>query len=381
MGKQKNWIKLSFCLGLLLVFVISTATVYAKGLSSEQVKQALEKYRGQSLVVVSWGGSFQEAQRKALFEPFVKEFGIKLIEDSPSDQAKIKAMVKTNNVTWDVVDLGSYYPDNLGREGYLEPIDYSIVDKTDLLEKFAGEYHVGTITYSDILAYRTDVFPEGKAPTSTADFWDVKKFPGRRSMYALPLSNYTFAMIALGYKPKDVYPLTDEKIDQIYKKMDEVKPHVTVWWKAGAQPAQLLVDKEVVMASAWNGRVEKVIREGAPIKIIWNGAALQGDSWVIPKGAPNKELAQLFIAWQALPEVNWRTSKYISYGPINKKSFDKVDPLYKGALPSDFVDQQVETDFSWWSMYYSRELELSLIHISEPTRQLTQSRMPASGCK
>jgi len=357
MGKQKKWVNLSFCLVMLLVFMFSASTVYAKGLSAEQVKQALEKYRGQSLVVVSWGGSFQEAQRKALFEPFVKEFGIKLIEDSPSDQAKIKAMVKTNNVTWDVVDLGSYYPDNLGREGYLEPIDYSVVDKTDLLEKFAGEYHVGTITYSDVLAYRTDVFPEGQAPTSTADFWDVKKFPGRRSMYALPLSNYTFAMIAAGYAPKDVYPLTEDKIAQIYEKMDEVKPHVTVWWKAGAQPAQLLVDKEVVMASAWNGRVEKVIREGAPIKIIWNGAALQGDSWVVPKGAPNKELAMLFIAWQALPEVNWRTSKYISYGPINKKSFDKVDPLYKGALPSDYVDVQVETDFSWWSQFYSRELE------------------------
>lgn len=357
MGKQKNWVKLSFCLGLLLVFVFSTATVYAKGLSPEQVKQALEKYRGQSLVVVSWGGSFQEAQRKALFEPFTEEFGIKVIEDSPSDQAKIRAMVKTNNVTWDVVDLGSYYPDNLGSLGFLEPIDYSIVDNTDLLPKFAAKFHVGTITYSDILAYRTDVFPEGKAPTSTADFWDVKKFPGRRSMYALPLSNYTFAMVALGYKPNEVYPLTDEKIDQIYKKMDEVKPHVTVWWKAGAQPAQLLVDKEVVMASAWNGRIEKVIREGAPIKIIWSGGALQGDSWCIPKGAPNKDLAMLFIAWQALPEVNWRTSKYISYGPINKKSFDKVDPLYKGALPSDFVDVQVPTDFAWWSKYYSREVE------------------------
>jgi putative spermidine/putrescine transport system substrate-binding protein len=357
MGKQKKMFRLSFCIGLVLVLVFSAVAVYAAGLTAEQLKQRLEKFRGQSFVVVSWGGSFQEAQRKALFEPFMEEFGIKIIEDSPSDQAKIRAMVKTNNITWDVVDLGSHYPDDLGRLGFLEPIDYSVVDKTDILPKFAGKYHVGTITYSDILAYRTDVFPEGQAPTSTADFWDVKKFPGRRSLYNLPPSNYAFAMVALGYKLDEVYPLTEEKITQIYKKMDEIKPHVTVWWKAGAQPAQLLVDKEVVMASAWNGRIEKVIREGAPIKIIWNGGALQGDSWVIPKGAPNKELAMLFIAWQSLPEVNWRTSKYISYGPINKKSFPKVDPLYKGALPTDFVDVQVHTDFSWWSQYYSRELE------------------------
>jgi putative spermidine/putrescine transport system substrate-binding protein len=357
MGKQKKIVKFSICLGLMLVFVFTTVSAYAAGLSAEEVKQRLEKFRGKSIVLVSWGGSFQEAQRKAMFQPFEKEFGIKVIEDSPSDQAKIRAMVKTKNVTWDCVDLGSYYPDNLGRLGYLEPIDYSIVDKTEILPKFAGEYHVGTITYSTVMAYRTDVFPEGKAPTSTADFWNVEKFPGRRSLYDNPMANYTYAMTALGYPPDKVYPLTDEKIDKIYKKMDEVKPHVTVWWTAGAQPAQLLTDKEVVMASAWNGRVETVIREGAPIKIVWAGAALQGDSWVIPKGTKNKELAMLFIAWQALPEVNWRTSKFISYGPINKGAFDKVDPLYKGVLPSDHVPVQVQTDFEWWSKFYSREKE------------------------
>ena len=357
MGKLKRMVKLSFCLGLMLVFVFSAVTVYAGGLTAEQVKQRLEKFRGKSIVLVSWGGSFQESQRKALFEPFEKEFGIKVIEDSPSDQAKIISMVKTKNVTWDCVDLGSYYPDNLGRKGFLEPIDYTIVDKTDLLPKFAGEYHVGTITYSTIMAYRTDVFPEGNAPTSVADFWNVKKFPGRRSLYDNPMANLTYAMVALGYPHDQIYPLTEEKLEKAFKKLDEVKPHVTVWWTAGAQPAQLLTDKEVVMASAWNGRVETVIREGAPIKIVWNGAALQGDSWVIPKGTKNKELAMLFIAWQALADVNWRTSKFISYGPVNKKSFPLVDPLYKGVLPSDHVDAQVQTDFVWWSKHNAEMLE------------------------
>jgi len=265
--------------------------------------------------------------------------------------------VESGNIEWDIVSsvAGTYV---VQYKDLLEKIDYSIVTDTEgVIKQSLGEYTAGGQFESVNIAYNKDKFPGGNHPKTWVEFWDVKKFPGRRSMYDGPLSNYTFAMIAIGYKPNEVYPLTDEKIDQIYKKMDEVKPHVTVWWKAGAQPAQLLVDKEVVMASAWNGRIEKVIREGAPIKIIWNGAALQGDSWVIPKGAPNKDLAMLFIAWQSLPEVNWRTSKYISYGPVNKKSFDKVDPLYKGALPTDFVDVQVETDFAWWSEYYTRELE------------------------
>ena len=351
MGKKA---KLLIYLGLALVFVLSTVTVYAAGLSSEQVTERLKKFKGKSLTIVSWGGSFQEAQRKAFFEPFAKEFGINVVEDSPSDQAKIKAMVKTKNVTWDVVDLGSYYPDNIGRMGFLEPIDYSIVDKTDLLEKFAAEYHVGTITYSTILAYRSDVFKKPNVPTSTADFWNVEKFPGRRSLYDDPMANLTYAMVALGYPYDQVYPLTEEKLDKAFKKLDEVKPHVTVWWTAGAQPAQLLTDKEVVMASAWNGRIEVVKRTGVPLEIVWNGAALQGDSWVIPKGTPNKELAMLYIAWASLPENNWRTAKYISYGAINKKSFPLVTGDYKGCLPSDFNAVQVHTDFAWWSNNYSR---------------------------
>jgi putative spermidine/putrescine transport system substrate-binding protein len=358
MGKQKRLLKVMFCIGLAFIFSLSAATVYAKGLSSKEVSERLHKFKGETLVVVSWGGSFQEAQRNAFFKPFAEEFGINVVEDSPSADEKIMAMVKANNVTWDVVDLGSYYPDNLGREGYLEPIDYTIVDKTDLVGKFGGEYHVGTITYSTVLAYRTDVFPEGNAPTSVADFWNVKKFPGRRSIQDAEMDNLTFALIALGYPRDKIYPITDEKLEQAFKKLDELKPHITTWWTAGAQPAQLLSDKEVVIASAWNGRVETVIREGVPIKIVWDGAALQGDSWVIPKGAPHKELAMLFIAWQALPENNHRTAQFISYGPVNTKSFPQVSGKYKGALPSDFADVQVHTDFEWWSKNYLRIKEL-----------------------
>ena len=200
-------------------------------------------FAAESITVTSFGGAFSQSQIEAYQKPFSAKTGVTVnAEVYNGGLAEVRAQVQAGNVTWDVVDLGSHYPDDLGRLGFLEPIDYSVVDKTDLLPKFAGKYHVGTITYSDILAYRTDVFPEGQAPTSTADFWDVKKFPGRRSLYNLPPSNYAFAMVALGYKYDEIYPLTEDKIAKIYQKMDEIKPHVTVWWKAGAQPAQLLVD-------------------------------------------------------------------------------------------------------------------------------------------
>ena len=358
METRKKGIKLAVFIGLSLTLLLSVSMAYAQGLTSEQVNQRLEKFRGKSLTIVSWGGSFQEAQKKALFEPFAEQFGINVVEDSPSSPDKIMAMVKANNVTWDVVDMGSSYPDDLGDKGFLEPIDYSIVNGKDLVGKFAGKYHVGTITFSTVLAYRTDVFTKPNVPTSVADFWNVEKFPGRRSLRDRPLDNMVFALVALGYSYDQIWPLTDEKIDKALKKLDELKPHITTWWTAGAQPAQLLSDKEVVMASAWNGRVETVKREGVPIELVWNGASLQGDSFIIPKGTPNKELAMLFIAWQALPENNWRITKYISYGPTNKKAFSMVADTYKGSLPSDHVDVAVPMDFAWVSKNFLKVMEI-----------------------
>ena len=220
-------IKLFIYFGLSLVFILSAVAVNAGGLSSEQVTERLKKFKGKELVVVPWGGSYQKAQRQAFFEPFAKQFDIKVIEDSPAGSTKIMAMVKSGNVTWDVVAGSSFYPDDLGSQGYLEPIDYSIVNKDDLMGKFAGKYHVGTDTYSTVLAYRTDVFKEPNAPTSLTDFWDVKKFPGRRSIQDDVMDNVTWALLALGYGRDQIYPLTDEKVEKAFKKLDSYLKNTT----------------------------------------------------------------------------------------------------------------------------------------------------------
>ena len=119
MGKRVKFFIYFF---LALVFALSAATVYAAGLSSEQLAETLKKFKGETLTVVSWGGSYQAAQRNAFFEPFAKQFGINVVEDSPAGSTKIMAMVKSGKVTWDVVAGSSFYPDDLGNQGFLEQI-------------------------------------------------------------------------------------------------------------------------------------------------------------------------------------------------------------------------------------------------------------------
>ncbi len=359
MRKQFSLTKTFLCFGMAVIFIMGMVMTASAGdpLTMDQVKEKLKKFKGKSLTVVSWGGSYQEAQRKAYFEPFAKEFGIKIVEDSPASISKVIAMVKAKKVTWDVVDGGSYKLDDLGNKGHLEEIDYNIVDARDCQQEYVSKWHMGTISWCELLGYRTDVFSGDKAPTKCTDFWDVKKFPGRRAMRDNPIFNIPLALLADGVPKDKIYPLTEEKIKRAFKKLDEIKPHVNVWWTQGAQPAQLLTDKEVVMATGWNGRISTVQKEGAPVAVVFDGAQLVGDSWYIPKGCKNKELAMLFIAWATFPENNWPLSQYIDYGPVNKKSLKLLPKEIIERMPLTYVDKQIMCDFAWWSTKYGEMVE------------------------
>ena len=44
--------------------------------------------------------------RKAFFNGFEKKYGIKVVETSPVDFGKLRAMVETGNVEWDITEIG-----------------------------------------------------------------------------------------------------------------------------------------------------------------------------------------------------------------------------------------------------------------------------------
>jgi putative spermidine/putrescine transport system substrate-binding protein len=154
------------------------------------------------LTVVGWGGSYQEAQRKAYFNPFIKKTGRQLLDESYNgEMAKIKAMVETKNVTWDVVQVEAPELINACEQGLLEIIDWSKVgSKKDFIPDAVGECGVGTIVWAFILAYDADRI-KGEGPKSWADFWNVKKWPGKRALRKSAKPSLEIALLADGVKP------------------------------------------------------------------------------------------------------------------------------------------------------------------------------------
>ena len=159
------------------------------------------------------------------------------------------------------------------------------------------DHCVGTITFSTVMAWNTETCG-AQGPQSWADFWDVKKFPGKRSYRGKYSGALEPALMADGVLPEKVYEVLSSEggIERAIDKIRELKPHIAVWWSSGAQHAQLMKDGEVDMSTGWNGRFDVAIKDGGKAAYTYNQGLLDYDCFGIPKGAPNKDLAMKFIA-------------------------------------------------------------------------------------
>ncbi|MCK1759094.1 extracellular solute-binding protein [Bradyrhizobium sp. 137] len=228
------------------------------------------------------GGSYTEGVRRYVFEPFKQATGIKVVEavgDLPVPL--VKAMYHAGRVDWDIAYLPRKNYPEMHEAGMFVPIDYSLWDQ-ESLDGTPPEARRKDAVYidhnSEVLAYEPRAFPDG-GPQTWVDFWDVKKFPGPRGLYASRgQNNIRYALIASGFAKKDMWPLTDDKLDIAFKKLNEIKPHISKWWSAGGEPAQLLINREYAVTSIYDGRAIAAIRQEASIKFSWK-APTWGPPW------------------------------------------------------------------------------------------------------
>lgn len=298
-----------------------------------------------TLTFAGYGGAWQEAATKAFLEPYMELHPeVTIVQDSPISYAKIRAMAESGQVTWDVVVVGSGFGHDSDGQ-WLEPIDYSIVDKTNMLPGQASTYRIGSDVEATVLTYRTDAF-DGAVPQNWADFFDTERFPGRRAvMKDAGGGLMEVALMADGVPPDQLYPIDTERA---LRKLDTIKDDL-VWWTTGAQSEQLLRDGEAVMGILWNGRAYNLIKQGAPAAIQWNQNLAAGGYWVVPKGAPNKEAAMKLIAYMVTPEPQCRFTDHIAYGPTNALGADCVNPDVKPYLPTTYLSERVPFQDAWWA--------------------------------
>ncbi len=286
------------------------------------------------LTIVSWGGTYQDGQRASFFEPFSREAGIPVEEATFNGTlAEVKDAV-SNGLTWDVVDLE--FADILRgcEEGVFERIDWSRVGSTaDFMPAAVETCGVGNVVWAYVAAYAPDRLP--RAPVSWADFWDTSAMPGKRGLRNLAQWNLEIALLADGVSTRDVYSVlaSPQGVDRAFAKLDQIKPD-TVWWAGGAEPMEMIGRGDVVMTTAYNGRVSVARNEGTNVEILWNNVIYTLNYWAIVKGTPNLDAAYQFIAYASRPEPMAMMPDFIPYGLANTKANALVNPALAPELPT-----------------------------------------------
>jgi putative spermidine/putrescine transport system substrate-binding protein len=343
-GLLKQGAALSLAVGVGGLMVADASASGLAGLSDEASK---------SLVYSTWGGSWQDALKKAWADPFSKKTGIKVTFTGTPDYGKIAAMVKNHATTWDIAEVEQDFAVIGAKKRLLEPIDYSVVRLNGVPKGLATKYAVPQLFWSQVLTYRTDKFG-GKKMNTWSDLWDMTTFPGKRTFYSLANGGvFEAALLADGVKPENLYPLD---LKRAFAKLDEIKQDI-LWYETGSQMTQYFSDGSAAAGVGWDGRISLLIQQGIPVAFTWNQAMILYSMMVVPKGAPHKDAAMQFLNYALAARPQAAAAKVISYGPVNSLGFKYIPDKIKPTLSGNPTEKKL--GFRWSATYWANNLDLA----------------------
>lgn len=309
---------------------------------------------GVTLTFVSYGGIYQDGQMEAALTPFGEESGATILQDGPTDNAKLKAQVDSGNVTWDVVDTTNIFAAQQCGTLFM-PLDTSIVDVSNIPEGLrADDCSVPAMSYGMIIMYNTEKYGDNP-PTSWADFYDTENFPGKRGIEGgtgdIDPGVFEGALLADGVAPDEMYPLD---VDRALAKLDSIHDDI-VFWSTGAQSQQLLEAEQVDMALLWSGRAYSAVKNGAPFEPMWNQWIPLADAIAVPMGVKNPDAAMAAINYYLGAEQQARLTELTSYSPIHLEAKPQLDELTTSFITTteERAADMFPIDNEWWAENHS----------------------------
>jgi putative spermidine/putrescine transport system substrate-binding protein len=308
------------------------------------------------LTYVSYGGSGQDAQTAAFQTPYTAAHpNVTFLNSSPADVAPAKAQVLSGNVEWDVMSVAPAAAEqNCGTVFTKLKVPALAADKKDLVPGALGTCYVGNFSNATPLAYNEDMFPDpAKAPKTLADFFDTKKFPGKRGVITnLQNGILEYPLLADGVKPSKLYPLD---VDRALQKWDTIKSDTIFAPNVGALQ-QAIASGQVSMFLESDSRLISLLDSGMHIKVIWDETVVSVNGLAIPKGSKNTAAAERFLEYVAQPEPQAKIAELIGVPPVNKLSKPTLTPSGQAVAiyGPDNDGVTVDQDIEWYAKNFNQ---------------------------
>jgi putative spermidine/putrescine transport system substrate-binding protein len=306
---------------------------------------------GGVLNFASYGGVLNDYLTKLFAVPFEKETGIKVNFGGNASLALAKLQTTSGAAAqWDLINLtGAEYLAAID-ENIILPLDYSIIDASQVQPEYRGTHGMKFSLYLFGMAYDKRKLPEDKAPKNWAEFWDTQRFPGKRSLYSNPSdgSILEIALLADGVPIDKLYPLD---VERALKSLEKLGRQNIIWHTTNQEPIQQMTSGAVSLVTCFDGRVVLANRAGAELGFQPAGSAVSGNPYcVIRTSAHPKEAFQFLNYMFNATEADAEYMDLTNYAVPNMRALPLTKPITRTLLPTapELKDKVFIKDDVWW---------------------------------
>ncbi len=308
-----------------------------------------------SLSFVGYGGVGQAAMIQYYQQPYTAVHpNVTFVNSSPPDVAQVQAQVLAGNITQDIVATSPAAAEQ-GCGTIFQPLDLSSVDTKDLVPQTVGKCYIGNFINATPFAYLDSAFPDpSTAPKTLADFFNTKKFPGKRGMLTnLQNGILEYPLLADGVKPSKLYPLD---LTRAFKKLDTIRDSTIFAPNVGVLQ-QDVASGQVSMFMLSDSRDVPLLNSGVKMTIVWDTTVVSLNAFAVPKGDPKAKAAERFLASAITnPTAVAGMSQSLGTAPVNlsaklvlSANAQKLQVYNKAVNKGTVVNQ----DVSWYTKNFA----------------------------
>jgi len=303
---------------------------------------------GQQIVLYTFGGTQLETTRELVIKPFEEETGANVIVDDTCCQ-RLQAALEAGQFIGDVVvglDRGGMLARDARGWFVHDPRLEQVARDRGSPDPYPSPAMLILHSYSYVIAAKDASVP---LPTTWAEFWDTKRFPGSRGINRItPAVQLDAALLADGVPADKLYPLD---VDRAFKKMTELRDATrVVVLNSGADQINSLGTGEATYAIVYSNRAYMAKRGGIPINFTYSDGFMTGNGGAILKGAKNVDGAVAFLEYHFRPDVLARFAERTGMSPAYPAAADLIRPEYRPLMataPENAKLQHVLNDEYW----------------------------------
>ena len=259
---------------------------------------------------------------------------------------------------YDVISPSSDVATTIASSGLAAPLDLSKIPAyTQLSERLRSlplvrvNGHVYGVPFTwgpNPLLYDTKAFP--RAPDSWQILWDPK-LKGRISVWD-ELSTIYMAAQVVGYDrpdPSHLYRLSDEELENVKKKLLELKPNIRKIWTTGGELTNLFENHEIVAAMGWPLMTNQLRQANFPVGETIPKENTTGwiDHLMITAASEHNELATEFLEYMIEAGTQKAVTDVTGYDPANPRAAQFMSDEQKKSLHLDDVNNYMARIYFW----------------------------------